>query len=115
MLFLQYIYECKIMIGYGIPRTETPSWSGTTTCTWYEWDKGYLYNTEMWYGLTGDDPSWRTASDDDDDWNIWDDWRREDVDRFLKLQDVYLYVRARQIQRWVRSFKDLPPCCPCPE
>jgi len=88
------------MIGYGIPRTTTPSLLGTTTCTWYEWDQGYLYNTEMWYGLTGDDPEFH-----DEDWNVWDDWRTEDEDRFLKVQDVYLYIRARTLQRWWRSLE----------
>jgi hypothetical protein len=33
----------------------------------------------------------------------------------LKVQDVYLYIRARTLQRWWRSFEELPMACPCPE
>jgi len=85
------------MIGYGIPllpweELTCYSGSGADGEVDYEWEKGYLFDWEGW-GLVVP---------------ITDE-------RYLKWNDIYLTIRARKIQRWVRSFEELPPCCPCPE
>jgi len=105
------------MTGYGIPLFPI---IGDYDGLYYDLDEGYIRNnTEMWYGLTGDDPEFhellRGAQGDSADWNVYDDWTRKDLIRFLTLNDIYLNNRAKKIQRWLRSFEELPPCCPCPE
>ena len=32
-----------------------------------------------------------------------------------KMYVSYITGKTRIIQKWVRSFQELPPCCPCPE
>ena len=32
-----------------------------------------------------------------------------------KIVVSYITGKTRIIQRWFRSFEELPPCCPCPE
>ena len=32
-----------------------------------------------------------------------------------KMYVFYITGKTRKLQRWARSFQELPPCCPCPE
>jgi len=32
-----------------------------------------------------------------------------------KMYVSYITGKTRILQRWARSFQELPPCCPCPE
>ena len=108
-------------VGYGIPIFPTLDEDELTP--YLNLDEGYIRpNTEMWYELTGDFPREESNSDDsdedgywNDDWNIYDDWTFKDLIRFLKLNDIYLTNLAKKIQRWFRSFEELPMACPCPE
>tara|TARA_R110002126_G_scaffold132120_1_gene276153 strand:+ start:135 stop:458 length:324 start_codon:yes stop_codon:yes gene_type:complete len=105
------------MVGYGIPLFPHICDDGV----YYDLDEGYIRNTEMWYELTGDFPRegpespYEGRAEDYDYWNIYDDWKQEDLNRFLKLNDIYLTNLAKKIQRWFRSFEELPMACPCPE
>ena len=80
------------MIGYGIPRFAAPSVLSDSEIIYYEWDKGYLWKSDVL------------------EWGFVDEQFT-----FLRWNDFYLNFRARKIQRWARSFQELPPCCPCPE
>ena len=77
------------MIGYGIPRTAVaqPRLSGSEII-YYKWEEGYLWATDE---------------------EVADEFQ------FLRWNDFYLNIRARKIQRWFRSFEELPMACPCPE
>ena len=88
------------MIGYGIPRIVQSShetyYDGKLVLSryggddeiFYEWEEGYLWATDE---------------------EIADEFQ------FLRWNDFYLNIRARKIQRWFRSFEELPMACPCPE
>ena len=80
------------MIGYGIPRTWARSLLSGSDIIYYEWDKGYLWKSDVL------------------EWGLVDG-----EFTFLRWNDFYLNLPARKLQRWLRSFKELPPCCPCPE
>ena len=91
------------MIGYGIPRIvqRETAYDGKGHFDYevgekifYEWEEGYLW-----------------ATDED----IPDEWLNTDEFQFLRWNDFYLNFRARKIQRWWRSFEELPMACPCPE
>tara|TARA_R110000772_G_scaffold28292_1_gene71427 strand:- start:211 stop:558 length:348 start_codon:yes stop_codon:yes gene_type:complete len=108
------------MIGYGIPLFPCLAAGSYEVSMCRDLVEGYIRpNTEMWYELTGDFRREESNSDEDDywndDWNIYDDWTSKDLNRFLKLNDIYLTSLAKKIQRCFRSFEELPMACPCPE
>ena len=94
------------MIGYGIPRTVERIYAydgkgrlsrfGVGEKIFYDWEEGYL---------------WATDEDIPDEWLK----TRQSHAQFLRWNDFYLNFRARKIQRWFRSFEELPMACPCPE
>ena len=89
------------MIGYGIPRiveryTAYDGEGGSFDASekiFYEWEEGYLWEADDFSEVGAD----------------------EDNFQFLRWNDFYLNFRARKIQRWFRSFEELPMACPCPE
>ena len=91
------------MIGYGIPRTVERIYAydgkgrlsrfGVGEKIFYEWEEGYLCETTG--GI--------------------DEWLNTDEFQFLRWNDFYLNFRAKTIQRWFRSFEELPMACPCDE
>ena len=110
------------MIGYGIPLFPCLAAGSYEVSMCRDLVEGYIRpNTEMWYELTGDFPRegpespYEGRAEDYDYWNIYDDWTQEELNRFLKLNDIYLTNLAKKIQRWFRSFEELPMACPCPE
>jgi len=83
------------MIGYGIPRREVRETEYDGKGNFVEccerivddWEEGYLFYLEI-------------------------------AAPFIfsrRWNDFYLNIRARKIQRWFRSFEELPMACPCPE
>ena len=91
------------MIGYGIPRTveRYTHYDGNDSeddydeKIFYEWERGYLWETD-------EDIPAEPRND-------------EQAPSLLRWNDFYLNIRAKKIQRWFRSFEELPMACPCPE
>jgi hypothetical protein len=50
----------------------------------------------------------------DGDGDHVDSWERDDAEED-DLKNRYINNKATKLQRWWRSFEELPPCCPCPE
>ena len=47
--------------------------------------------------------------------SYFDEYDQVECDVLDKMIVSYITGKTRMIQKWVRSFEELPPCCPCPE